>query len=362
MAHLEAELEKVGAEVRGRLMSSDYAQRLRPSHLQDAIYSYLLTGGKFLRSAMLVWSCGALGGSEEGVIAAAAAVELYHTWTLVHDDIIDRDLRRRGGPSVHEEFRRRGRKELGLSPAAGRHYGLSMAVLAGDVQHAWAIDLMGQVARQTSGGGSSTELALRFVRELEGPVLRAIAEGEALDLQYSLLPPDEVSESQVLSMISLKTGALYEFSARAGAALALGRWDDEDPRSAPLGAFGRNAGIAFQLQDDILGLVGQVEQLGKPVGSDLREGKRTTIVVHAWQKATDAEREELARVLGNPRAGAAATARAVEILVSRGGIEHTRALARTYVERALRHLNGAPESDRRELLQDLARAMVEREK
>lgn len=358
MAHLEAELEKVGASVRECLMSSAYAKSLQPSHLQDAIYSYLLTGGKFLRSAMLVWSCGALGGREEAATAAAAAVELYHTWTLVHDDIIDRDLRRRGGPSVHEEFRRRGRKDLGLSLAAGRHYGLSMAVLAGDVQHAWAIDLMSELA----AGENSAGLVLRFVKELEGPALRAIAEGEALDLQYSLTLPDEVSESQVLSMISLKTGALYEFSARVGAALALGRWDEEDPCSASLGAFGRSAGIAFQLQDDVLGLVGQVEQLGKPVGSDLREGKRTTIVVHAWQKATQAEREDLARVLGNPKAGAGATTRAVEILVNRGGIEHTKALARTYVERALRHLEAAPESDRRGLLQKLARAMVDREK
>lgn len=358
MAHLEAELERVGAWVRDCLMSSSYAKSLEPSHLQDAIYSYLLSGGKFLRSAMLVWSCAALGGREEAAVPAAAPVELYHTWTLVHDDIIDRDLRRRGGPSVHEEFRRRGRKELGLSAAAGRHYGLSMAVLAGDVQHAWAIELMSELAQ----GESCAELVLKLVKELEGPVLRGIAEGEALDLQYSLMPPDEVSESQVLSMISLKTGALYEFSARAGAALALGRWDDEDGRAASLGAFGRSAGVAFQLQDDVLGLVGQVERLGKPVGSDLREGKRTTIVVHAWQKATQAEREELTRALGNPRAGAAATARAVEILVSRGGIEHTKALARTYVERALRHLEAVPESDRRALLQKLARAMVDRER
>lgn len=346
-ADLEQALEAVSAGVRRAVLTSTYAQSLAPEHLREAALLYPASGGKHLRSAMLAWSCGLLGGDPEAALPAAAAVELYHTWTLTHDDIIDRDERRRGGPSVHAAFRERAR-ELGIADAA--HYGLSIAILAGDVQHAWAIELL--------AGLADSAVALRLIRDLEGPVLRAIMEGEARDLQFSHQPIEAVSEDEILAMIARKTSALYAFAATAGALIAGA--GDADPRLAALGDFGRLAATAFQLRDDVLGLIGSDRELGKPVGSDLREGKRTTILRHAWLQASPAEREALSRTVGRPDADPAAVAAARDLLVRLGGTAHTDALARRHLEAAIERLEVFPLGRYRALLNALACAMMDR--
>jgi len=351
-ADLERALQSVSDGVREIVLDSPFARALAPDHLRDATLLYPASGGKHLRSALLLWSCGALGGDPQAALPAAAAVELYHTWTLAHDDIIDRDDLRRGGPSLHAAFRERAAELDAADPA---HYGLSVAILAGDVQHAWAIELLAGLADR----GPDPALVLRLVRDLEGPVLRAIAEGETRDLQFAHQPVEAVSEDDILAMIACKTGALFAFAAAAGGAVARGALD-EDPQVAALRDFGRLAAIAFQLRDDVLGITGAEEQLGKPIGSDIREGKRTTILRRAWIHASPDEREVLSRALGRHDADPAAAAAATEVLLRLGGVEHTEALARDHLHRALQRLDALPAGRHRDLLHALAAAMMDR--
>jgi len=355
--NIEALVDEVSARVRGYLLDPRFGARFRPDHLRDAILTYLRTGGKALRPALAVWSCGAAGGEPDRALPAAVAIEVYHTWTLVHDDLIDRDDRRRGVPTVHRALEERGRAEWPISDAEAAHYGVSLAVLAGDTQHAWAVSLL---AESHPGAGVDAALVLSLIADLETEVLNAIAEGEALDLQYSLRPLGEVSEEEILHMTAQKTAALYAFAARAGALIARGRYQRDHPVVAALERFGHACGIAFQLQDDILGVLGEDQELGKPVGSDIREGKRTVLLNRAWQRADAEQRRSLQTIVGDHDAGAERVRRATELIVALGGAEHAAQLARAHLERGLGHLEQVPDSPYRDRLAELARAMVDR--
>jgi geranylgeranyl diphosphate synthase type I len=353
---VEHELTALSRRVRQYIIREVQSQRLEPAHLSEAAMAYVALGGKHLRPAMLTWSCLAMGGSADDALPAAAAVELYHTWTMIHDDIIDRDDRRRGGPTVHAQFRDHAVRDLGLDGAEAAHYGLSLAVLSGDVGHATAVALLRKcpVAERNPG------LILQLVAELEGEVLAAIASGEALDLLYSYRPIESVSESQILKMYRGKTARIYAFAARAGGMLGLGAYPPRNAQINALERYGMLCGTAYQLQDDILGLTADERRLGKPVGSDIREGKRTTILCHAWKRADRRERERLQQALGNPAADAQQIKAAISILKRRQGLAHTRLLARRFASQAIAALQPLPASSAKRLLATLARRMVNR--
>jgi geranylgeranyl diphosphate synthase type I len=288
---------------------------------------------------------------------AALAVEIFHTWTLVHDDIIDRDVLRRGRPTVHEDFRRRGEAEFGLKEFAP-HYGLSIALLAGDVQQGWAVTLLSQAGENL--GEAAPPLALGLIRELEGEVLAQVIGGEALDVELSCRALAQVTEAEVMQLIAKKTGALLAFSARAGAMLGKGCYCPEDPQVRGLETFARQAGIAFQLQDDILGLVGKETKLGKPVGSDLREGKRTLALIYAWGQADANTRLRLEAIIGNEQATEAEWLEAGRMVEALGGITYTQQVAEKHLVEALQALEVLGEVPEKQLLTEFARLMLAR--
>ena len=162
-------------------------------------------------------------------------------------------------------------------------------------------------------------------------------------------------------MLEGKTGALYEFAAQAGAMIGLETDDSNHPLVQALTRFSTKCGIAFQLQDDILGIIGDEALLGKPVGSDIREGKRTTIVYHAYQKANAAQKQDLLRVLGNPSATQEQIRETVALLKSLGGIERTKDLAKAMIQQAVTCLRPVPASEYKQLLLSWARYMIQRD-
>ncbi len=340
------------------LCSEEYKQRFSPAHIREAVYSYITSGGKSLRPAVLLFSCGAVGGDEDQALPAAAAVEVYHTWTLVHDDIIDRDRKRRGHPTVHQEFREKAARELHYSNGEAKHYGLSIAILAGDLQQGWATSLLCELHRKQ---GIDPNLVLYLIEDLKIRVQSSLLEGEMLDIQYSKHPIESLGEDLIVDMLWKKTGTLYEFAGKAGAMIGLNLCEPTHKLVQALSAFTSKCGTAFQLQDDILGLVGDEALLGKSVGSDIREGKRTTIVYHAFKNATSRQKERLISTLGNEQATANDIEEATNLLRSLGGIEYTRALARSYVEDALAHLSALPDSSYSRLLSRWAEYMIARE-
>jgi len=352
------ELSKRKERVYKYLSSSRFRELFCPEHIRDSVYSYIKQRGKCLRPAVLLFSCGAVGGDEEKVIPAAAAMEVFHTWTMVHDDIMDRDTKRRGGPTVHEEFRRRAISELGYDELDARHYGISIAMLAGDMQQGWAVSILSELSSQD---GIDPNLVLYLIKDSEMRVQSTLIEGQVLDIQYSKNPIDSLSQDQILGMLWKKTGVLFEFPGKAGAMLGLNTSDPDHWLVQAISSFAGKCGIAYQLQDDILGIVGDEEVLGKPVGSDIREGKRTIILYHAFKNANSEQKSQLIEIFGNEQADSQDIKQAKKLLRDLGGIEYTKELARSYVKDSLVYLHKVPQSKYRDLLSLWAEYMIERE-
>jgi geranylgeranyl diphosphate synthase type I len=351
------EVARRKAGVNAYLKKRQSIMRFRPPDIEEAALSYFALGGKSLRPAVLLFSCGAVGGREEKALPAAAAVEVYHTWTLVHDDIIDRDRRRRGGETVHERFRRLSASRYRLSTEEAFHYGLAVAILAGDIQQGWMVGLLSDLCGRK---GLAPGLALALIRDLELGVHSALIEGELLDVQYALRPFSEVCEQDILHMVGMKTGALFGFAGRAGAMIGLETTDTRHSWVKAIASFCRDCGVAFQLQDDILGLVGDEKRLGKEVGSDLREGKKTILLAKAWEEASPRERRRIEGASGKKDLSSAEGKAVAELVVRLGGVTYTRALALGLVRSGLGRLAALPGSRHKDLLAAWANYLVQR--
>lgn len=327
-------------------------------HLSDAVYSYLKAGGKSLRPAVLMFACGAVGGDEEKALPAAASVEVFHTFTLVHDDIIDRDELRRGVPTVHVDFARRAREDFGYDAETAAHYGLALAILAGDIQQAWASSLMTELYTTY---GRSPVLALNLINELFRHVQTTLVNGETLDIVLSRTPLDQVTDAQILEMLRQKTGVLYEFAGRAGAAIGLDEPDLKAPLVEAVARFTGRVGVAFQVQDDVLAITGETSKLGKKVGNDVREGKRTLVVTGSLRNMDARQRAFMTETLGSEDASDDQIQEVIRLMKDSGGIDYARSVARKATNEALESLDRLPDSPYRALLHDWADYLINRE-
>ncbi|MCG8375165.1 MAG: polyprenyl synthetase family protein [Chlorobiales bacterium] len=356
-------LKDTDAKIKQYFRDSETKKHFRPSHIYDGVLSYLLRPAKRLRPAMMMLSCGCLSGTDKiaSILPAAAGIELFHTWTLVHDDIIDNDHMRRGQNTVHVDLMKKGKNDLDLNDEEAEEYGRSIAILTGDVQHGWVVSAFVECALTYD---IDPVLVLTLIKHLETEVLDNLIYGEVLDVQFSLQDfPEQITidEEQVLKMEWLKTGVLYEFAAAAGAMMGKETTDFDDPDVRALAGFASNCGIAFQLQDDILGIVGDEKQLGKPIGSDIREGKKTTIVLQALKNADSVQNNRILSVLGNRSANDGDIAEIISLFNDLGGIEYTRKLASSYLDKALPRLHRIEESKFKDLLYSWADFMINRE-
>ncbi len=277
-----------------------------PKSLYDSALHYIKAGGKRIRPLIAVLSARISGGSEEIAIPGAAAVEVLHTFTLVHDDIIDRDEFRRGVPTVHKVW------------------GTEMAIVSGDLLFAYAYRCL----VKSLDYGVTVDRVVKAVDMLTDAAI-TVAEGQALDM---LLPVfDRVDVDKYIEMIEKKTAALFASSASIGAVLAGGNEDViRKLRESMI-----NAGIAFQIRDDILGLLGDEKVLGKPVFSDIREGKMTILVIYALNQIDEKKSKRLRDVLGNRNADLSKLREAAEIIKLSGAIEYAENLAEEYAKRAI---------------------------
>jgi geranylgeranyl diphosphate synthase type I len=309
--------------------------------------AYVERPGKRLRPAVLLFACAAVGGDESQALPAAAAVELFHNWSLVHDDIIDNDDLRRGQPTAHRLASALAREQLGLAEASAEHYGQSAAIMAGDLILSWAIRML----LRCRDRGVAAEVVLDLMARLADQLAPQLIDGEMQDVEFSHLPVDQVTEEQVLRMLELKTGALLDYAASTGACIGKGQTYAACPEARLVGDFARSCGIAFQLQDDILGIVGDERQLGKPIGSDLREGKATVLVLHALRAASRPQRDAIQHVLGSGTATSGDISAAIGLLRELGSVEYAQAMARRYIGGARAGLAQLPPSAARDLLE-----------
>jgi len=328
-------------------------------HLRDFLLSYPLRGGKSLRPSFVALSASAASGKDESesTLPLQAAVELYHNWTLIHDDIIDEDDFRRGKPSLHREIEAAAKNACGEKYQGAEKYGRDIALLVGDLMHSFVT----LVAMRLADNGLDPKVVLSIFRLMSAELTPALVDGEARDVRFSHEKVGEFGEDQVLEMLEGKTAALFEFCGTAGAMVGLSSPDAAHPKAQALAGFSRLTGLAFQIQDDILGLVGDQDKLGKPRGSDLREGKHTIALLHAFRNGSEQQLAVLRPLIGKQDISPEEVDTAMTILREIGSIDHASAIAREYVEAALPFLNELDPSPARELLTGLAGFMIERE-
>jgi geranylgeranyl diphosphate synthase, type I len=255
--------------------------------LAGEVRALVLAGGKRIRPAFAWWGWRAAGGEVRGdtadtVVRALVSLELLQCCALVHDDVMDRSATRRGRPAVHEAFAARHRRSRWSGSA--RHHGDCAAILVGDLALAWADDAL------VTAGLPAAALA-RAWRPWQQMRTEMMA-GQHLDLLATARRDGSLEGA--LRVAALKTAAYtVERPLHLGAALA-GAPADVVER---LRVFGRDIGVAFQLRDDLIGVFGDSAVTGKPVGGDLREGKRTPLMAIAIARATAAGDHAAARTL-----------------------------------------------------------------
>lgn len=302
---------------------------VKNSDIRESILHYSTLGGKKLRPFAVLASCGAVGGNPDQALPMAAGVEMFHTWTLVHDDIIDRDQTRRWGDSVHAKWTKVALSNYGYDREEAEHYGLDVGILAGDLQHGWSVG--GLVPQLLYEKNVDARIVVRLINELY-VTLQYLVNGEMDDVYYSKLPISEMTIEKITNMLWEKTGSLYRFCGLAGAMIGKGTDDLKDPSVTAMADFAAECGLAFQIQDDILGITGKEEQLGKPSGSDLREGKRTLLILWAYNHCSPEEKEKIDRILGNSKASVEEVEEAVQLIRDTGAIDFAADMARKHIE------------------------------
>jgi geranylgeranyl diphosphate synthase, type I len=272
--------EFLGARV-AELAQLDPALQAIGAEVQDLVAA----GGKHLRPAFVYWGYRATGAEhDDGVFGPAAAVQLLHTFALLHDDVMDRSPERRGRPSAYASLAKVHANE-GLGGDSG-WFGVGGAILAGDLAYVWADQLLDDAPLPPE--------VLNRARRVFTTLRVEVMAGQYLDLRLAGLP--NASETHALRVALLKSGR-YTVTRPLQMGAAIG---GVDPRlDQALGAYGDAVGVAFQLRDDILGLFGDPRSTGKGDLDDLREGKRTVLMLKALQRATSSQRAQLTGVLGD---------------------------------------------------------------
>ncbi|RYU78589.1 polyprenyl synthetase family protein [Hymenobacter persicinus] len=301
----------------------------QPTALYEPIRYIMDLGGKRIRPLLTLLGAHAFTDDLAPVLKPALGVEVFHNFTLLHDDIMDQAPLRRGQPTVHEKWN------------------ANVAILSGDVMLVRAYELFFDIR---------PELLPTILRRFSQTAAE-VCEGQQWDMNFET--ETTVSIAQYLDMIRLKTAVLLGFALELGARLGGASAEDADH----LRQFGTDIGLAFQLRDDLLDVYGDAATFGKRVGGDIVSDKKTFLLLTAQAQANDAQRATLARYIGQPVAEAEAKVQAVRAIYDELSIRpQTEVLINDYFQDALHHLErvGAPAA-RKEPLRQLALQLMERE-
>jgi octaprenyl-diphosphate synthase len=314
---VKSDLDRVEREINLESVASVDAVTTISRYLQSG-------GGKRLRPILVLLASKLVGGVTDGSIRMAAVVEMIHTATLVHDDVIDTAKTRRGRPSSNTIW--------------GNH----TCVLAGDWLYMQAF-----------------HIALRernfHVLDLLIALTQMMVEGELLQLE--LIGKINISEADYMELVDRKTASLFSACAKLGALTG----GADEATEARMGEFSWNLGIAFQLVDDVLDFTSHEKVLGKPVGSDLREGKVTLPLIYALQDATSAEREMVEAVLKDSNYDRVPFSKILSLIERHHGFERVRERAQAFTDKARSIVTEFPESPYQRALTALTDLVTERD-
>ena len=337
-----------------RELNSSYDRTVRSAPAEVRPYlevnrEFTLRGGKRFRAILVLAGYSlASGRNPRPALSAAAALEHFQSWMLIHDDIIDHAEERRGGPTVHRaaaQSHRRERRE-----GSSEDYGVGIGITLGDSEEPFTVEaILATRAAPTARLAALNE----YVR-----MTRLTAYGQLLDIRNGVLDPGSVREADVLAVHRFKS-AIYTVVSplKIGAILSGSRL----PLLRDLETFGTNIGVAFQLRDDVLGAGFDADQSGKS-SNDLVEGKRTLLVVKAWENGSEADRSRLSRVLGHAQAMPEDVERARNVIRETGSLGYSEKRIAELTRAAVRSVERSRAiSDRgKDLLKEVADRLVRR--
>ncbi|HWR26886.1 MAG TPA: polyprenyl synthetase family protein [Candidatus Thermoplasmatota archaeon] len=307
-----------------------YLQIKKPTKLYEASQHLPAAGGKRIRPFLTMTSCESVSGDILKALPLATGLELIHNFTLVHDDIMDHSLLRRNLPAVHVKF------------------GEPAAILAGDLLFAKAFEAL----LNTSVDFSTYKLLQQDF--IDGII--AICEGQQMDMEFERRKT--VTEQEYLNMIGKKTGALFELAGKGGGLIGGGNPSE----IAALKTYGMTLGLAFQIWDDYLDMSSTATTLGKDIGNDIRNGKKTLIAVHSLMHATGKHKKLLEDVFGNHAASEHDVTLVYDLFKELGSIEYAQRRALQMVNQAKDAIKPVKSSDAKELLYQLIEYTIQREK
>ena len=326
-------MQKNEYEQRVQLFNEKLPQYLpdgTPETLYKAVQHLPFAGGKRLRPVLAMLACESLGCDKNNTIPFGAALEIMHNFTLVHDDIMDKSTLRRNLPTVHIEF------------------GEQTAILAGDFLFAKSFSAMHQL-------NVNHDVFKQLDFDLINCILE-ICEGQQLDVEFE--QRKIVSEEEYLQMIQKKTAVLFRLATRGGAIIA----NATPEQVQALTDYGLNLGLAFQIWDDYLDLSSDEETLGKDIGNDIRNGKKTLIAVHALEHATGENKQLLEKIFGNQNASESEVKQILQLFRELQSVDYAKQTAIHYNNTAKKALDLLEDSHAKQLLVEIADFAIQREK
>jgi len=322
-----SDLQQLRSMVEEKLSALPLAKQ--PNELYDPIAYTLSMGGKRMRPVLTLMGCNLFGGNPQNALSAAAAIEVFHNFTLLHDDIMDNAPLRRNKPTVHEKWNS------------------NIAILSGDVMLVLAYQLMME----------SEKSKIPAILEVFSDTAVLVCEGQQMDMNFE--HQDNVAIADYLTMIGYKTAVLLGASIKIGALLA----NAEESAAAYAYTFGKDLGIAFQLQDDLLDVYGDPEKFGKQVGGDIISNKKTYLLLKAMELATGNTAQELNRWIDSTDFDPQEKVEAVKSIYAELGIaDLTRKEMDRFYDHAIHQMKKIPVADPQKAgLMALAESLMVRE-
>jgi len=303
-------------------------EKKSPKSLYEPCDYILKSSGKRLRALLVLISAKACGMEFKEVYNASLAVEILHNFTLVHDDIMDNADKRRGLPTLHVK------------------YDLSTAILSGDNLIAIAYENL-----LKDCNSNAKEVLKTFTHGIV-----EVCEGQSLDKEFEIRT--DVTIKEYLVMIQKKTAALAEMCCKIGAELSSASKEN----IKHLALYGRNLGMAFQIQDDLLDIIADEKELGKKIGGDLLEGKKTFLFLSALEAAKGVEKQRLLGIIQNKGAKQNEIQYFKELYYKLGVIEKAKKEVRAYSCKAMMHLNKLKDEESKYFLKWLIETLIDRKK
>lgn len=303
-----------------------------PEETYGMLLPYIMRGGKRIRPMLALLCCKAVGGDVQQVIKPAGIIEIFHNFTLIHDDLMDGSQFRRGAPTLHIS------------------HGTPIAINSGDALYTLVWKEMVSLDIEP---GKLVDLQDMYVQ-----TFKKVAEGQGTELEWEREKRFDISEEDYLSMINGKTASLIGLSCRIGAWMG-----GADPKTCNrMQRFGEQIGAAFQIHDDILNITGSFEKYQKEIGGDITEGKRTLMVVHCLRNCDNPTKERIMQVLSGHSKEKEDIGFVISSFEKYGSIKYAKDAAMKLIQQAEDELSKLKESEEKNALIAICDYIISRER